>query len=86
MPFYQLLILSANEYSELCVDRTVCMSLDEAYRIGNLCAEGQDVYGYIIAENRNGNLRIVSESVYGIDYVIFDHKKDGIIIREGVMA
>lgn len=85
MPFYQLLILSANSYKELCVDRMVCMSLDEAYRIGNLCAAGESVYGYIIAENRDGNRRIVSESVYGCDYVIFDHK-DGIIIREGVMA
>ena len=85
MPFYQLLILSANSYNELCVDRMVCLSLPEAYRVGNCCAAAEAVYGYIIAENLNGNLRIISESVYGCDYVVLE-KNGSIYVREGVLA
>jgi hypothetical protein len=80
--FYQLLILSANSYNEFGVDSTVCVNLESAYRTGNLCAAGENVYGYVIIEHDANTWRVVSESVYGCDYTVFEHNGQ-VSVKEG---
>jgi hypothetical protein len=81
MTFYTLFILSANSYGELCVDRLICNSLEGAYRTGNQCCGADSVYGYIITKHEQDSWSVVSESVYGCEYVISE-KNDRVDILE----
>lgn len=82
MPFYTLFILSVNSIGEFCVDRNVCVNLESAYRTGNQCCHAENVYGYVITKHDQDSWSVVSESVYGCDYTVFEHN-DRINVKEG---
>ena len=82
VPFYTLFILSSNSYNEFCVDRLVCVNLEIAYRTGNQCCHAENVYGYVIVKNDQHSWSVVSESVYGCDYTVFEHN-GRIDVKEG---
>lgn len=82
MPFFRLFILSANYLNEFCVDSKVCMNLSEAYRVGNQFCGCENVYGYVIVEVMGDSWKVISESVYGADYTIYE--QNGVVkIKEG---
>jgi hypothetical protein len=81
IPFYKLIVLGRNEY-EFFTDSKICMSLESAYRTGNLIASGENIYGYVIIEVQDDTWRVISESVYGCDYTVYEH--NGVVsVQEG---
>jgi hypothetical protein len=73
MTYYTLFILSTNSLQEFCVDRKVCVTLESAYRTGQSVLEASDVYGYVITQHNEDTWSIVNETVYGVDYTIYEH-------------
>jgi hypothetical protein len=82
MPYFTLFILSTNSLNEFCVDRLVCVNLESAYRTGNQCCASENVYGYVITEHDEASWSVVSESVYGCDYTVYENN-GRIDIHEG---
>ncbi len=81
IPFYKLIILGEGEY-EFFTDSTICMSLESAYRTGNQICETDNIYGYVIVEIQDDTWRVISESVYGCDYTVYEH--NGVIsVKKG---
>jgi hypothetical protein len=81
IPFYKLIILGQGEY-EFFTDSKICMSLESAYRAGNLIASGENIYGYVIVEIQDDTWRVISESVYGCSYTVYEN--NGVIgVKEG---
>jgi len=80
--FFRLIVLSANSYGEFGTDSLVCPNLEYAYRVGNDCCQSESVYGYVIVKMMKDTWQVVSESVYGCDYTIYEH--NGIVkVKEG---
>jgi hypothetical protein len=81
IPFYKLIILGEGEY-EFFTDSKICMSLESAYRTGNQICEADNIYGYVIVEIQDDTWRVISESVYGCDYTVYEH--NGVInVKKG---
>lgn len=80
--FYTLFILSNNELNEFCVDRAVVPTLECAYRTGQDVTEHPDVYGYVIVKVNPDSWQVINETVYGVDYTIYEHN-GSIRIKEG---
>jgi len=80
--FYTLFILSNNELNEFCVDREVVPSLEYAYRVGQDVLSHPDVYGYVIVKVNPDSWQVINETVYGVDYTIYEHN-GSIKIKEG---
>jgi hypothetical protein len=81
IPFYKLIILGQGVY-EFFTDSTICMSLESAYRRGNQIASGENIYGYVIIEIQDDTWRVISESVYGCNYTVYEH--NGVVsVKEG---
>ena len=68
--FYTLFLLSSGYEGEFSVEREVCLTLATAYRDGQDCTNHPDVYGYVITQHEGDDWRIVTETVYGVDYAI----------------
>jgi hypothetical protein len=73
MTYYILFILSNNSFNEFGVDRKVCVNLESAYRIGQNILGAENVYGYVITKHDQDFWSIVSETVYGCEYTVFEH-------------
>ena len=82
MPYFTLFILSNNSLKEFCVDRQVCVSLESAYRTGQNILGAPNVYGYVITKQDRYSWSVVSETVYGVDYTIYENN-GRIDIKEG---
>jgi hypothetical protein len=81
IPFYKLFILGQGEY-EFFTDSTICVSLESAYRRGNLICEADNIYGYVIIGIQDDTWRVIAERVYGCDYTIYEH--NGVVsVKEG---
>lgn len=58
------------------------MNLSEAYRVGTALCWFEHVYGYVIVEVMGDSWKVISESVYGADYAIYE--QNGVVkIKEG---
>jgi hypothetical protein len=82
MPYFIVYILSQNILGEFCVDSLVCPSVSYAYRIGQQCAGAENVYGFIITKNDQFSWSVVNETVYGVDYTIFENNGK-VWVKEG---
>ena len=81
IPFYKLIILGQGVY-EFFTDSKICMSLDSAYRTGDLICGADNIYGYVIIEVEDYSWSVISECVYGCDYTVYEH--NGVIsVKEG---
>jgi hypothetical protein len=80
--FHTLFILSRNELNEFCVDREVMPNLEYAYRVGQDVVSHPDVYGYVIVKTDEDSWQIINETVYGVDYTVFEHN-GRISVKEG---
>lgn len=80
--FYTLFILSNNSLGEFCVDRAVMPNLECAYRDGQDVVQHPDVYGYVIVKVNPNSWEVINETVYGVDYTVFEHN-GSIRIKEG---
>lgn len=81
--FFRLIILSANSFGEFGTDSLVCSNLEYAYRVGNDCCQSENVYGYVIVKMmKNNTWQIITETVYGVDYTIYEHNGD-VRVKEG---
>ena len=80
--FYTLFILSNNSLNEFCVDRAVVPSLEYAYSTGQDVLSHPDVYGYVITKTNEDSWQVINETVYGVDYTIYEHN-GRINIKEG---
>jgi len=80
--FYTLFILSTNSMGEFGVDRAVVPTLEYAYRTGQDVLSHEDVYGYVIVKINQDSWQVINETVYGVDYTIYEHN-GSIRIKEG---
>lgn len=70
--FFKLIVLSENEYG-FGTDSDIHLTLESAYRTGNQCCGSKDVYGYVIVKVEHDSWTVVSESVYGCEYTVYEH-------------
>lgn len=80
--FYTLFILSSNSWGEFGVDRAVMPNLECAYRDGQDIIQHPDVYGYVITKTNQDSWQVINETVYGVDYTVYEHN-GRINIKEG---
>ena len=80
--FYTLFILSNNELDDFCVDRAVVPTLEYAYATGQDVLQHPDVYGYVITKTSEDSWQVINETVYGVDYTIYENN-GSIRIKEG---
>lgn len=81
VPFYKLIVIGENEYG-FWNEPLICVSLDRAYHLGNHACQSEEVYGYVIVKVEHETWTVVSESVYGCDYTVYEH--NGIIkVKKG---
>lgn len=71
--FYKGIILSGNILGEFCTDSAIFLSLESAYRSCQNVLESNNVYGYVIVEQQENSWRVVCETVYGVDYTVYEH-------------
>lgn len=72
IPFFKLIVIGENEYG-FWTEPLICPTLESAYRTGNQCCGGKDVYGYVIVKVEHECWTVVSESVYGCEYTVYEH-------------
>ena len=80
--FYKTFILWNNSLNEFSVESCVSPTLESAYRSGENVLSDERVYGYVIVKIDNDSWTIVNQTVYGVDYTIYENN-GSIRIKEG---
>lgn len=82
MSFYKTFILWNNSLNEFSVESCVCPTLASAYRSGENVLSDERVYGYVIVKIDNDSWTVINETVYGVDYTVYENN-GSIHIKEG---
>lgn len=67
---------------EFGVIREVVPNLEYAYMVGHGVLSHPDVYGYVIVKVNPDSWQVINETVYGVDYTIYE-QNGSIKIKEG---
>ena len=82
MSFYKTFVLYSNSLNEFSVESCISPTLASAYRSGENVLSDESVYGYVIVKIDNYSWAIVNETVYGVDYTVYENN-GSIRIKEG---
>ena len=80
--FYKTFVLYSNSLNEFTVESCINPTLESAYRCGENVLSDESVYGYVIVKVEQDSWTVINETVYGVDYTIYEHN-GSIRIKEG---
>lgn len=81
VPFYKLIAFGENEYG-FWNEPMICMKLETAYHYGEIAAQKEDTYGYVILEVNHEDWRIINQTVYGCDIEVYCTPQGNIKVKK----